>query len=395
MSALSVDKALCNRCGKCAETCPFGAITFEGGCATIGAACKACRLCVKACPGHAISLTEKHAEADPYAWKGVLVFAEAPYGNVHPVALELLGKARELAGKARESVWALVMGRDAGKPARELIKYGPEEVLAYSHPALEFFRADIYANVFADCIGRLKPSVVLVGATPLGRSLAPRVAARFRTGLTADCTALDISPSGGLVQIRPAFGGNIMAEISTPRTRPQFATVRYKVMDAAAFVPRPAGTVTEIVPGEALMASQMEILSCRTLERKASITDADTLVVAGRGVREKKDIAMLEELAGLLGGQVACTRSVVEAGWLDYTRQIGLSGRTVKPKLLIACGVSGAVQFTAGMSGAGCIVAVNSDPGAPIFKVAHWGAAGDLYEVVPRLIAKIREGGRP
>lgn len=394
MSAICIDRALCDLCGKCAEACPFGAVALGGGRVEIGGTCRVCRLCIKACPRGAISLAESVEKADLASWRGILVYAEVLDGGVHPVAVELLGLARALARKSGEPVFALAMGENAGGPARALLQYGPDRVLAYSHPALAHFRADAYAGVFADCIKKLRPASVLVGATPLGRSLAPRVAARFRTGLTADCTALDLSPSGGLVQIRPAFGGNIMAEISTPRRRPQFATVRYRVMDPAQAVSSPAGTVTEIVPEDALVASGMEILSCRRLEPKASITEADALVVAGRGLRERGDIAMLEELAALLGGQVASTRSVVEEGWLDYTHQIGLSGRTVKPKLIVTCGVSGAVQFTAGMGGAECIVAINRDRHAPIFNIAHCGVVGDLYEVVPRLIARIREGGR-
>jgi electron transfer flavoprotein alpha subunit len=361
----------------------------------ISAACKACGLCVKACPARAISLNDNRGKIDLSAWRGILVFAETTVDGIHPVAIELIGKALGLAAKAVMPVWAIVMGRDAGRQARSLLQYGIDGAWAYSHAKLEHFRADAWANVFEDCIRRLRPSVVLVGATPLGRSLAPRVAARFRTGLTADCTALDMAPGGGLVQIRPAFGGNIMAEISTPRTRPQFATVRYKVMDAAPMAANPTGTVVEITPDDALVASGMEIIHCHRLEKKVSITDAGTLVVVGRGMREQKDVAMLGELVDLLGGQLACTRSVVEAGWLDYTRQIGLSGRTVKPGLILTCGVSGAVQFTAGMSGSGCIIAINRDANAPIFRIAHYGIVGDVYEIVPRLIAGIKEGAMP
>lgn len=392
MSAIIIDRGICDLCGQCSRSCPFGAVAEVDGRMEIGPGCKACKLCVKACPKKAITLSAGAIASDLSAWNGILIFAETMDEGFHPVTFELLGKAEELASGTGAPVYALAMGRDAGSRARELLHYGPRKVLAYSHPALEHFRADAYANVFEDCIHRLKPSVVLVGATPLGRSLAPRMAARFRTGLTADCTGLKIAANGNLSQVRPAFGGNIMAEIFTTRTRPQFATVRYKVMNPAPRRPTPSGEVAEIAPGDAMISSAIQILGYRKLARAVSITDAETLVVAGRGLRERKDIAMLEELSALLDGQVAATRSVVETGWLDYTRQIGLSGRTVKPKLIITCGVSGAIQFTAGMNGSGCIIAINSDRNAPIFQIAHYGVAGDLYEIVPRLISRVKEG---
>jgi electron transfer flavoprotein alpha subunit len=232
-----------------------------------------------------------------------------------------------------------------------------------------------------------------VGATSVGRSLAPRVAARFRTGLTADCTQLEMKPETDLVQIRPAFGGNIMARILTTHTRPQFATVRYKVMEPAACVDCPAGEVIrgEIGPGR--LESRIKVVEVVAKEKRENISDAEVLVVAGRGVKKAADLTLLEELAGLLGGEIACTRPLVEAGWFSYTRQIGLSGRTVKPKLIITCGVSGAVQFTACMNGSERIFAINQDRTASIFKVAHYGIVGDLYQILPRLITTIREGG--
>ena len=232
------------------------------------------------------------------------------------------------------------------------------------------------------------PSSVLVGGTANGRSLAPRVATRLRTGLTADCTVLDMSENTDLDQIRPAYGGNIMAHINTPKHRPQFATVRYKVFSA----PQPAAPhgrlVMRTLPPEKL-ASGIETLACREKAAVRSIEEAEVLVVCGRGVRRREDIALLEDLAGRLGGMVAGTRAVVEAGWLDARRQIGLSGRTVKPKLIITCGVSGAIQFVAGMSASDCIVAINSDPEASIFKIAHVALVGDLYAIVPELVTKI------
>ncbi len=259
----------------------------------------------------------------------------------------------------------------------------------YEDPAFEHFRIEPYANALEDFIASVHPSSVLVGGTANGRSLAPRVAARFRTGLTADCTVLEMSETTDLDQIRPAYGGNIMAHINTPKHRPQFATVRYKIFP----IPPPAaphGRLVRHTLAADRLASAIEVLSRTPKPAEKGIEEADVLVVCGRGVRRPEDIAMLRELAALLGGEVASTRAVVEAGWLDAKRQIGLSGRTVKPKLIVTCGVSGAIQFVAGMGGSETIVAINSDPKAPIFKVAHIALVGDLYTIVPELIARIK-----
>jgi len=210
-----------------------------------------------------------------------------------------------------------------------------------------------------------------------------------RTGLTADCTVLDMSPTTDLDQIRPAYGGNIMAHINTPRHRPQFATVRYKIFAIPPKV-EPRGKVVAHTLAAEKLVSKIEVLARKRKDAEKGIEEAEVLVVAGRGVRKPEDLAMLRELADLLGGRLASTRAVVEAGWVDAKYQIGLSGRTVKPKLIITCGVSGAIQFVAGMSNSETVVAINSDPKASIFKVAHVGLVGDLYTIVPELIAKIK-----
>lgn len=233
-------------------------------------------------------------------------------------------------------------------------------------------------------------TVILVGATNVGRQLAPRVAARFRTGLTADCTVLDIKENTDLVQIRPAFGGNIMAEIHTPNARPQLATVRYKVMNAPERNKEKSGKVTVCDLSNVALESDIKVLDVVPKAKEIFIENADVLVVAGRGVKSQDDLNMIRELADLLGGEVACTRPMIEAGWFDAKKQIGLSGRTVRPKLIITCGVSGSVQFAAGMNNSDMIVAINKDEKAPIFKIAHYGIVGDLYEVLPRLIAKVK-----
>ena len=371
--------------------CPFGAIAENAaGELEIGAGCRMCRICIRKGGGAFEFVDDSAPGVDKSKWRGVAVVAEvSPGGTLHPVGLELLGKARELAAKIDHPVQAVVIGAKTEDAVEKLLACGADEVYVYEDAAFEHFRIEPYANALEDFISSVRPSSVLVGGTANGRSLAPRVAARFRTGLTADCTVLDMSESTDLDQIRPAYGGNIMAHINTPRHRPQFATVRYKVFSAPPREEPHGRVIRRSLPPERLM-SRIEILSRTPKSAEKGIEEAEVLVVCGRGVRRPEDIAMLKELAGLLGGEIASTRAVVEAGWLDAKRQIGLSGRTVKPKLIITCGVSGAIQFVAGMSGSETIVAINSDPKASIFKVAHVGLVGDLYTIVPELIAGIK-----
>ena len=371
--------------------CPFGAISENAaGELEIGAGCRMCRLCIRKGGGAFEFVDDSAPSVDKSAWRGVAVVAEvAPDGALHPVGLELLGKARELAAKISHPVLAVVIGARTDDAAAKLLAYGADEVYVYEDPAFEHFRIEPYANALEDFINAVHPSSVLVGGTVNGRSLAPRVAARFRTGLTADCTVLDMSPSTDLDQIRPAYGGNIMAHINTPRHRPQFATVRYKVFSAPPKGEPHGRVIKRSLPAERLL-SKIEIISRTPKSAEKGIEEAEVLVVCGRGVKRQEDIALLKELADALGGEIASTRAVVEAGWIDAKRQIGLSGRTVKPKLIITCGVSGAIQFVAGMSGAETIVAINSDPKASIFKVAHVGLVGDLYTIVPELISGIK-----
>ena len=331
--------------------------------------------------------------SDKSKWKGITVYVDHVGGRIHPVTFELIGKARELAAKINHPVYALFIGKDIEDKAEEILHYGVDKVFVADDPALESFNIETYANVFSRFVNKVQPTSLLVGATPVGRQLAPRVASRFKTGLTADCTILDMQKDTDLVQIRPAFGGNIMAEIHTPRTRPQMATVRYKIMEAPKRQAEATGEIEKLEVKPEDLKTNIEVLSVTAKPKETSIENADVLVVAGRGVKKKEDLAQLKELADLLGGEVACTRPLVEAGWMDAKHQIGLSGRTVRPKLIITCGVSGAIQFVAGMDHSDLIFAINSDPKASIFKVANYAVIGDLYEIVPALIARIKEGG--
>ena len=374
------------------RVCPFGALDLKEGKVEINAACKMCKLCVKKGPAGVMEYVEEEVKSiDKDFWKGIAVYVDHEEGHIHPVTLELIGKARELADKVNHPVYAIFIGHDINKAAEELLYYGVDEVFVYNHKELEHFRIEPYTAVLEDFINSKKPSTLLVGATTIGRSLAPRVAARFRTGLTADCTILDIKENTDLIQIRPAFGGNIMAQIINPNNRPQLATVRYKVMNAPEKKVLAQGKIVQCNLKEEALKSNIEVLSVAPKEQEESISEAETIVVVGRAIKSEKDMELIERLAKALGAQIAFTRPLIEAGIGDAKKQIGLSGRTVKPKLIITLGVSGAVQFTAGMGGAEHIFAINKDANAPIFNVAHYGIVGDIYEIVPKLLENIEQ----
>ncbi len=374
------------------KLCPFNALVIEDGKVTSNAACKMCKLCVKKGPeGAAVYIEEEmKSNIDKSLWKGILVYVDHVDGEIHPVTYELIGKARELADKIKHPVYALFIGHDIDKQSKELLHYGVDKVFVYDQKELSRFNIETYTNAFQEFIEKVKPTAIIMGATSVGRQLAPRVAARVKTGLTADCTVLDINEETDLSQIRPAFGGNIMAHILTPNHRPQMATVRYKVMDAAPRLKEASGEIIACTLKEEYLATNIEVLDIVLKEKEEFIESSDVLVVAGRGVKKEEDIAMLQELAELLGGQLACTRPLSEAGWLEAKKQVGLSGRTVRPKLIITCGVSGAIQFVAGMKNSENIIAINKDENAPIFKAAHYCLVGDLYEIVPQIIEKIK-----
>ena len=392
MAKIVVIDRKCTGCGLCAANCPFGAIEMKNGKPDINAACKVCGICIKNCPEKAIiKLETKVDSVDKSQWHDILVFAEVSGGRLHPVSLELIGKAQELGSRIGYQVKTVLVGSGVAAHTEELRHYGVSEIAVYDDPLLGFFRADAYADCIEDYIRYARPSVVLVGATTLGRSLAPRLSTRFHTGLTADCTKLELRDNSDLVQIRPAFGGNIMAQIITTNTRPQFATVRYKVMNAPTRREEAAGAVLMRKLPRSIAGNRVSCVSVTPIPPKKSISDAEVLVVGGRGLQKEADLQMIKELAELLGGDWATTRPLVEKGWNTNDRQIGLSGRTVRPKLIITCGVSGAIQFTACMNGSDHIIAINNDKDAPIFDVAHIAIVGDLYEIIPSLISKLKE----
>ena len=369
--------------------CPFGAISYENGKLDISSGCKMCKMCVRK-GGGLVDFVEETKGIDKSLWKGICVYADCSGGKLHRVTFELCGKAKELAAVTGHPVYALLIGHKVADCAETLRYYGVDKVFVYDHEAFADFRIEPYTEAFCHFIEAEKPSSILVGATNLGRQLAPRVAARCRTGLTADCTVLKMKENTDLVQIRPAFGGNIMAQIVTPNTRPQFCTARYKVFAEPKPTEEPTGEIVPMEVNQTMERSAIEVLRTVDKPKDIDIAEAEVIVAVGRGASSDAMRAMAKELADLLGGVVACTRPLVESNVFDAKHQIGLSGRTVKPKLIFTLGISGAVQFAAGMKSSDCIVAINSDPTAPIFDVAHYCVIGDVNVILPKLIDKIK-----
>lgn len=372
---------------KVLDICPFGAIELNDGKLEIGAGCKMCKICVKTGPKGVFEFVEDEViKIDKDKWKGIAVYVDHHEGDIHPVTFELIGKAKEMAKKINQPVYCIFVGSNIEGKTDALLSYGVDNVFVYDYKDLKEFKIEPYTACVEDFIKEVKPTILLFGGTTIGRSLAPRLAARFKTGLTADCTILDVQENTDLDQIRPAFGGNIMAHIHTPNHRPQFATVRYKIFSAPEKVDHPTGKVTLCNIDENKLKSDIEVLEINNKTKEVGIEDAEVIIVGSRAIKKKEDMEMLYKLADLLGGQVAGTRPLVESGWIDAKKQIGLSGRTVKPKLIITCGVSGAIQFVAGMNGSECIISINKDEKAPIFDTAHYAIVGDVYDVIPRLI---------
>lgn len=382
----------CNGCETCVSVCPFSAIEIRDGKAFITEYCQICMACLPACPESAITEVPEVQEAqEVQEGKGVWVFAEQRAGKVASVAYELLGAGRRLADELKTELSAVLFGASE-KEANELIKWGADKVFHSTDPIFEKFNDEPYSRLLINLIRENNPEIVLAGATPVGRSFIPRVAARLRTGLTADCTGLEIDKdTGKLLQIRPAFGGNIMATILCPNNRPQIATVRPRVMKKGEYNPDRKGEVISVPAGN---------LPCRTKvietvkdasECKVNLQEADIIVSGGRGLGNPKGFELLLELAKLLDGTVGASRAAVDEGWIPYRHQVGQTGKTVCPKIYMACGISGAVQHLVGMQSSDIIIAINKNPEAPIFNVATYGIIGDLYEIIPLLIKKIKE----
>lgn len=370
--------------------CPFNSIEYNNEKLEINSGCKMCKICVKKGPEGLFEFVEEKVHSiNKDEWKGIAVYVDHVDGDIHPVTFELIGKAREMAEKINHPVYCVFMGSNIEDKTEELLSYGVDEVFVYDNEELKHFRIEPYTAVVEDFINNIKPTIVLVGGTTVGRSLAPRLAARFRTGLTADCTILDVSENTDLDQIRPAFGGNIMAHIHTPNHRPQFATVRYKIFNAPEKIEDPNGKITLCNIDNEKLSSNISVLEVKHKAIEVGLEEAEVIIVAGRAIKKQEDMEMINKLADLLGASVAGTRPLVESGWVDAKKQIGLSGRTVKPKLIITCGVSGAIQFVAGMNGSECIVAINKDENASIFNTAHYAIVGDVYDIVPKLIEKL------
>jgi len=391
-----VDRDKCTGCETCISVCPFDAIKIkDDGKAFINEYCQACMACLSACPeGAIIEIKEEGAPISyqPSDYKGVWVFAEQREGSVAHVSLELLGAGRKLADELKTELSAVLFGATE-KDANELIKWEADKVYHSGNAIFEKFNDEPYSRLLVNLIKEHKPSIVLAGATPIGRSFIPRVAARLRTGLTADCTSLAIDKdTGNLLQVRPAFGGNIMATILCKKYRPQMATVRPKVMKALSPEAGRTGTLIEEkidLKEEDMRTKVLEIV--RAANKKVRIDEADIVVAGGKGLGSADGFKLIHELADTLGGVVGASRDVVEAGWVEHHHQVGQTGVTVTPKIYFAIGISGAIQHIVGMKNAGLIIAINKDPEAAIFQSCHYGIVGDAFEIIPLLVQKFKK----
>ncbi|MBP8692102.1 MAG: FAD-binding protein [Sedimentibacter sp.] len=390
MDGIDIIKDKCVGCKACFVACPYGAIEFVEKKAVITDKCTLCGACKESCRFSAIvSEMDYRQGSDLSRYEGMWVFAEQRYGKLKPVSLELLGKARELAARLNAKVTSVLFGYNIGFLARDLIAYGADQVLMMDEEWLGDFNDRIYGELITNLVKEHKPEIVLVGATSKGRSLAPYISSSLKTGLTADCTGLSIDDEGLLVQTRPAFGGNLMAEIVCPHNRPQMATVRPKVFKPLEPDYEKRGIITRIQkePIEGLVKLIRNIDNAEG----QSLTDAEIIVSVGRGIGSAANIRLAGELADALGGVLASSRPLVDMGWMPYSRQVGQTGKTVAPRIYIACGISGAIQHLAGLADIDTIIAINQDPEAPIFKVANYGIVADVKEFLPLLTEKIKQ----
>ncbi len=384
----------CTGCTLCVKACPFGAIHMANKKAVIDMAkCTLCGACVEACKFKAIELREDAgAKRDLSGYKDVWVFCEQKKGVIQSISFELLGEGKKLAGKLGVKLCAIILGSGIDAKIAELSERGADKIYIADHPALKSYQDDPYTEVMVKLAEEYKPEIILCGATTIGRSLVSRVAVKIGAGLTADCTGLDIDTKERLLlQTRPAFGGNIMATIVTPNHRPQMATVRHKVMKEAETDKSNKAEIIRKTYPEEVMRSRTRLLDViEEIEETVNLTEADIIVSGGRAVGGHEGFAMIKELAKTLNAAVGASRAAVDSDWIPYSHQVGQTGKTVCPKLYIACGISGQIQHLIGMQSSDVIVAINKDPDAPIFKVATYGIVGDIFEIVPALTKEFR-----
>jgi electron transfer flavoprotein alpha subunit len=394
--SINVDLEKCIGCSLCVRACGQNAITIINKKAVIDLEkCTLCAACIEACKKYGAITITRDASSEGHdlgQYKNVAVFIEQRNGEIAGVSYEMLGEGRKLADSLGERLLAVLVGYRMHAQAEKLVKYGADKVVYMDGAMCEHFQDDIYTDLVSQFIQTEKPSIFLAGATAIGRSFVPQVAARVYGGLTADCTKLEIDNEKRLLLgTRPAFGGNLMATIICPRRRPQMATVRHKVMKPAVF--------DEVRSGEVIVHTVDPSVSSRTkiidivkeVESTVNIAEADIIVSGGRGIQNPANFSMLRELAEVLGGAVGASRAAVDSGWIPYSHQVGQTGKTVCPKLYIACGISGAVQHLAGMQSADYIIAINKDPDAEIFNFANLGIVGDVFEIVPALTKAFKE----
>ena len=398
--SIVVHEEKCKGCKLCIAACPYGEIILREKKAVLTAGCTNCGACLDSCRHGAITFegVQERVHMDVAPFKGIYVFIEQDNQTASKVSLELLGKARGLANEysklgKNQLVTAILIGYELDGLADQLIPYGADHVIIVKGEPFRVYRTDIYTKAIVQIAREKRPEILLFGATPQGRDLAPRVANRLRTGLTADCTALEICAEEGiLLQTRPAFGGNIMATIVCPHNRPQMATVRPGVMKQYPKDRQRTGTkevMTIDLDEKDFLIRVLDIIA--TTKKHVKLEEARIIVAGGHGVNNPQGFKILEALAAELGAEVGASRAAVDAGWIGQDHQIGQTGKTVRPDLYIACGISGAIQHLAGMSQSKHIIAINTDRKAPIVSASDVTFIGDLFQVVPRLTEKIRD----